>query len=58
MRTKMKRGMSGMMVNLQMRVPVSSDFNSLSRCSIHRRRYSTFQKRVTFHYTVQSHAEQ
>ena len=42
----MKRGMSGMMVNLQMRVPVSSDFNSLSRCSIHRRRYSTFQNRM------------
>ena len=28
----MKRGMIGMMVNLQMSFPVSSDFNSLSRC--------------------------
>ena len=28
MRTRMKRGMSGMTVNLKMRVPVSSNFNS------------------------------
>ena len=53
----MKRGMSGMMVNLQMRVPVSSDFNSLSRCPVHSRDYSPFQNRLTSHYAVQSHAE-
>ena len=57
MRTRMKRGMSGMMVNLQMRVPVSSDFNSLSRCPVHSRGYSPFQNRLTSHYAVQSHAE-
>ena len=58
MRTRMKRGISGMMANLQMRVPVSSDFISLSRCPVHSRRYSTFQNRVASHDTVQSHAEQ
>ena len=54
----MKRGMIGMMVNLQMSFPVSTEFNSLSRCPIHRRSYSTFQNRLTSHDTVQSHAEQ
>lgn len=44
-------------VNLQMRVPVSSDFNSLSRCPVHSRGYSPFQNRLTSHYAVQSHAE-